>query len=58
MVRPGSDMPRKVRIDTPCALHHIIARGIQRRRRIFEDSADSEDFLARIGSELGGHTQV
>ncbi len=55
MVRPGSDMPRKVRIDTPCALHHIIARGIQRRRRIFEDSADSEAFLARIGKDLGGH---
>ena len=49
-------MTRKVSIDYPEALHHIIARGIQRRMRIFEDSADSEDFLARRGKGPEGHT--
>ncbi len=48
-------MPRKARIDAPSALHHIIASGME-RGRIFEDSANSENFLARIGKELGGHT--
>ncbi len=46
-------MPRKARIDATGALHHIIGRSIE-RMRIFEDNADSEDFLARIGKELGG----
>jgi hypothetical protein len=29
-------MPRKARIDAPGAVHHIILRGIE-RRRIFKD---------------------
>ena len=41
-------MPRKSRIDTPGALHHIIARGIE-RRRIFEDDEDRFDFVANLG---------
>ena len=32
-------MPRKARIDAPGALHHIIARGIA-RRKVFDDNAD------------------
>ncbi|MBW2662743.1 MAG: hypothetical protein JRD93_12315 [Deltaproteobacteria bacterium] len=36
-------MPRKARIDAPGALHHIICRGIE-RRRIFYDNADRDDF--------------
>jgi hypothetical protein len=32
---------------------HIIAKGIE-KIRIFEDSANSVNFLARIGKELGG----
>ena len=40
-------MPRKVRIDAPGALHHIIARGIE-RRKIFFDSADRDIFLKRL----------
>jgi hypothetical protein len=32
-------MPRKARIDAPGALHHIIARGIE-RRAIFTDNDD------------------
>ena len=39
-------MPRKIRIDAPGALHHIICRGIE-RKRIFYDNADSDDFVKR-----------
>ena len=42
------DMPRKARIDAPGALHHIIVRGIN-RRKIFFDDADRDDFLDRLG---------
>ena len=42
-------MPRKARIDAPGALHHIIARGIE-RRKIFLDDDDRENFLERLGS--------
>jgi REP element-mobilizing transposase RayT len=41
-------MPRKGRIDAPGALHHIIARGIE-RRAIFCDDEDRDDFLRRLG---------
>ncbi len=41
-------MPRKSRIDTPGALHHIIARGID-RKNIFKDDKDRDDFLERLG---------
>jgi len=44
-------MPRQSRIDAPGALHHIIARGID-RKRIFIDSVDSDDFLNRLGNIL------
>jgi putative transposase len=44
-------MPRKARIDAAGALHHIIVRGIE-RRKIFSDDQDRYDFLARIGSIL------
>ncbi len=44
-------MPRKSRIDAPGALHHIIAKGIE-RRRIFENDADRENFLIRLGDIL------
>ncbi len=41
-------MPRQSRIDTTGALHHIIARGIE-RRKIFEDDQDRYDFLKNLG---------
>ncbi|MDY6952342.1 MAG: transposase [Thermodesulfobacteriota bacterium] len=41
-------MPRKSRIDAPGALHHIIARGID-RCEIFRDNADRNNFLDRLG---------
>ena len=44
-------MPRKSRIDTPGALHHIMARGIE-RRKIFNDDKDRNDFLDRLGNVL------
>jgi len=45
------DMPRKARIDAPGALHHIIVRGIE-RRKIFYDDFDRDNFLERLGSVL------
>lgn len=42
-------MPRQARIDAPGALHHIIARGIE-RRKIFFDDDDRKNFLERLGS--------
>ena len=44
-------MPRKSRIDAPGALHHIIARGID-RRAIFSDDTDRNGFLDRLGDIL------
>jgi REP element-mobilizing transposase RayT len=40
-------MPRKARIDAPGALHHIIVRGIE-RRRIFSDDRDRNNFIDRL----------
>jgi len=44
-------MPRKARLDALGALHHIIARGIE-RRKIFRDNRDRDDFLERLGGIL------
>ena len=44
-------MPRQARIDAPGALHHIIARGNE-KRKIFEDKPDRQQFLARLGDIL------
>ncbi|MFH0783284.1 MAG: transposase [Pseudomonadota bacterium] len=41
-------MPRQSRIDTTGALHHIIARGIE-RRLIFDDDQDRHDFIRNLG---------
>jgi REP element-mobilizing transposase RayT len=40
-------MPRKARINAPGALHHIICRGIE-RRKIFPDDADRSEFIRRL----------
>ena len=40
-------MPRKSRVDAPGALHHIIARGID-RQQIFRDDADRHNFIRRL----------
>lgn len=49
-------MPRKSRLDAPGALHHIIARGID-RRDIFKDDKDRDSFLERLG-EILAETQT
>ena len=41
-------MPRKTRIDAPSAIHHIVIRGIE-RRRIFRNFADRNNFTERLG---------
>jgi REP element-mobilizing transposase RayT len=40
-------MPRQPRIDFPGLLHHVIARGIE-RRAIFRDAIDYCDFVRRL----------
>ena len=49
-------MPRVARIDTPGLLHHIMIRGIE-RRKIFRDDVDREDFVERL-SDLLPETQT
>ena len=44
-------MPRRARIDAPGALHHIMVRGIE-RRRIFRDDEDRNGFVDRLGRVL------
>lgn len=41
-------MPRQARIDAPGALHHIIARGIA-RKKLFDDDTDRDFFVDRFG---------
>ncbi len=40
-------MPRGPRADAPGAFHHVIVRGIE-KRRIFRDDLDRENLLARL----------
>jgi len=40
-------MPRQARLDAPGVLHHVMARGIE-RRKIFRGDADREDFVGRL----------
>jgi REP element-mobilizing transposase RayT len=40
----GDSMPWKARIDAPGAQHHIIVRGIE-RRKIFLDDFDRDNFF-------------
>lgn len=40
-------MPRTARLDAPGVLHHVIIRGIE-RRRIFRNDKDREDFIERL----------
>jgi REP element-mobilizing transposase RayT len=44
-------MPRQARIDAPGALHHVIVRGIA-RRRVFNDDADRDFLVERLGQIL------
>jgi len=40
-------MPRLPRLDAPGVLHHVMGRGIE-RRKIFLNSKDRNDFIARL----------
>jgi REP element-mobilizing transposase RayT len=44
-------MPRRSRIDAPGSLHHIMCRGIE-KRKVFDSDADREAFLDRLGKIL------
>jgi REP element-mobilizing transposase RayT len=44
-------MPRSARLDAPGVLHHIMIRGIE-RRKIFLNRKDYEDFLERLAQLL------
>ncbi len=41
-------MPRSARLDAPGTLHHVIIRGIE-RRRIVDDDQDRQVFVDRLG---------
>jgi len=41
-------MPRQARLDAPGTLHHVIVRGIE-RRRIVDDRWDRRNFVSRLG---------
>ena len=40
-------MPRSARLDAPGTLHHVIIRGIE-RRRIVDDDKDRQGFVDRL----------
>jgi putative transposase len=40
-------MPRRARLDSPGTLHHVIVRGIE-KRRIVNDVADRKNFVNRL----------
>lgn len=44
-------MPRGPRLDAPGVLHHVMGRGIE-RRKIFLEEADYQDFIDRLGMTL------
>ncbi len=44
-------MPRLARLDAPGILHHVMIRGIE-RRKIFRDNKDRDDLLERLSTIL------
>ena len=49
-------MSRRARLDAPGTLHHVIVRGIE-KRRIVNDVADRKNFVKRLG-ELSASTNT
>ena len=45
-------MPRKLRVEYPGAIYHVMNRG-DRREPIFEDDEDRGCFLATLGEKRG-----
>jgi len=51
-------MPRRARLDAPGTLHHVIVRGIE-KRRIVNDVADRQNFVKRLGElSVGTKTTI
>ena len=50
------EMPRGARLDAPGTLHHVMVRGIE-KRKIVDDDEDRENFISRIG-EVGLETGI
>jgi len=46
-------MPRRARLDAPGTLHHVMVRGIN-KRRIVNDVADRKNFVKRMGELASG----
>ncbi len=44
-------MPRLARLDAPGVIHHVIIRGIE-RRKIFRDNKDRDDMIDRLADLL------
>ena len=44
-------MPRLARLDAPGVIHHVIIRGIE-RRKIFRDNKDRNDMIDRLADLL------
>lgn len=42
-------MPRQARLDAPGALHHVIIKGIE-KRKIVNNDQDREEFVSRLGN--------
>ena len=51
-IRYSDHIPRGPRLDAPGALHHVIARGIE-RRALFNDDRDRADLLQRLAALVG-----
>ncbi len=49
-------MPRRARLDAPGTLHHVIVRGIE-RRKIVTDVTDRKKFVKRLG-EIAAATKT
>lgn len=49
MSRQENHLPRKARLDAEGAIHHVIVRGIE-RRRIFDDDGDRSNFISRLAT--------
>jgi putative transposase len=52
----GGFVPRQARLDAPGTLHHVILRGIE-KRRIVDDDKDRKNFVSRLG-DLAEETET
>jgi putative transposase len=53
LIRYSSCMPRSARLDVLGVVHHVMARGIE-RRDIFRGDRDRDEFLRRLGEVIAG----